>query len=313
MEVIANRLGMSENRLFVLMVLLLTLLGVGMGTLFASASFGQSSGDVSPFSVAALPGVAATSAPTATLGATATSMQRSASMPTAAATSAPGRAGVLEGASSMPGAVAASATPTPSATAAATASVTATSTPTEIAALQTIDFDYQDSLTQHGWTMVQNEARETALSIEHVADRFVNGAISISSPVAYGMDFEVEQATSDLGRVVEFVAQLGEGAALYAFVGLARDDGSHATGWLKFENGAGQPTAVSTDIRSGESEWRLFIEPVSSNGEWMLYRIDFEDVIAQTFGNDAWRLQRLIKFRIRGNLSLDYISVFETD
>jgi hypothetical protein len=121
------------------------------------------------------------------------------------------------------------------------------------------------------------------------------------------MDFEVGLAAAQLGRVVEFVADLKGNAAIFALVSLERPDGSTLTGWLKLTTGKGQPKLVDPD------EWQLFIEPVSTKGgDWLLYRIDLQDAVMQTFGIDGWKFQQLEKFRIRGDLSLDYIHIFES-
>lgn len=121
------------------------------------------------------------------------------------------------------------------------------------------------------------------------------------------MEFKVGLEAAQRGKVVEFVANLEKGAAIYAYVTLERDNGSTTTGWLKLTIGRGQPRPVDDD------EWQLFIEPVSTKGDdWLLCRVDLQDAVMQTFGNDGWKFQQLEKFRIRGNLSLDYISMFGT-
>ncbi|MCA9953515.1 MAG: hypothetical protein H6657_15955 [Ardenticatenaceae bacterium] len=194
-------------------------------------------------------------------------------------------------------------TPLPVATATPPSIVANPSTPTLV---QRIDFDYQDSPIKHGWVMVEgkDEADEEKLLIKHIFDQFVGSAISITSPIQYGMEYNVGLATTQFGRMVEFVADFEEGGVIYAYVSLERDDGSNTTGWIKLRVGKGQPTLID------QNEWQLFIEPVSMiGGEWLLFRVDLEDAVLQTFGTDEWKFQGLHKFRIRGDLSLDYISI----
>lgn len=177
--------------------------------------------------------------------------------------------------------------------------------PTPVTPIQTIDFDYQDSPTNHGWEM--SEADITQLDIEHTNDQFVGNAISITSPVKYGMDFEVGLAAAQRGSFVEFVANLTEDAVIYAAVGLERDDASTQSAWIKLTTRRGPPTPVDHD------EWQLSITSVSSKGgDWLLYQVDLQDAVRQTFGNDGWKFQQLKKSRIRGNLALDYIHIFES-
>ncbi len=174
---------------------------------------------------------------------------------------------------------------------------------------QKIEFDYQDSPIEHGWTIVG--ADETEVIVVHISDQFVGNAVSINSPVNYGMDFEVTTAAKQFGKVIEFVADLENDSRIYAFVGLKQDNGTTTTGWLKFKAGDGQPqpSAIATNI--GEGEWSVPIKPLLyRGGDWLLFQVDLEDAVKRTFGRDGWSFQQLIKFRVRGDLSLDYLSVF---
>jgi hypothetical protein len=181
-----------------------------------------------------------------------------------------------------------------------------TGTPTPITAIQKIDFDYEDSPTKHGWEMLSSEAQEAEIQIEHTSDQFVGNAISISSPVRYAMDFKVGLEAAQRGKVVELVAILTEDTSIFLYTGLVQDNGTTSKGWLKLKSRKGPPQPVDED------EWQLSIEPVSSKGgNWSLYRVDLQDAVMQTFGNDGWKFQQLEKFRIRGSLSLDYIYIYE--
>lgn len=183
--------------------------------------------------------------------------------------------------------------------------VATTSIPMLVTPIQTIEFDYQDSPTNHGWEMSEGDPAQ--LDIEHTHDQFVGNAISITSPVKYGMDFEVGSAAAQRGSVVEFVANLTKDAVIYASVRLERDEASTQNGWIKLTTRRGPPTFVDED------EWQLSIISVSSKGgDWLLYQVDLQDAVRQTFGNDGWKFQQLNKFRIRGDLALDYINIFES-
>ena len=161
--------------------------------------------------------------------------------------------------------------------------------------------------------MVESGADEAAITIEHVSDDFVGTAIAISSQIEYGMDFKVGPAASQFGEVIEFVGSLENDAAFYAFVGLEKDDGSVTTGWLKFKVGGGRSQPVHLGTGTGHDEWQVSTRPLSREADqWLLFRVNLKDAVDQTFGNDGWRFLHLEKFRIRGNLALDYISVFET-
>jgi len=182
-----------------------------------------------------------------------------------------------------------------------------TGTPTPVVPIQRIDFDYQDSPTQHGWKMLENEASEEEVNIEHTFDQFVGNAISITSPTRYGIEYTVGLPAAERGKVLELVANLTKDAYIYTYIGLVSDDGSTTDGWLKLTIREGPPKPIDDD------EWQLTMEQVSSKGgNWLFYRIDLQDAVKQTFGSDSWEFQRLEKFRIRGDLSLVYIEIYET-
>jgi hypothetical protein len=179
--------------------------------------------------------------------------------------------------------------------------------------IQKIDFDFQDSLINHGW--VFTDASEPPVVIEHITNSYVGSAINISSTVKYGLDFNISPAAAQLGNMIEFVADLRKDAAVYAFVVLKRDDGTTTTGWLKIQQAEGQtlPSAVITGTGSGNDEWLVYVTPNLYRGDnWLLFQVDLQNAVNDTFGKDGWSYSALRKLRLRGNMSLDYITVFQT-
>ena len=177
-----------------------------------------------------------------------------------------------------------------------------------LTSIQKIDFDYQDSPINHGWE-IKEDCDETKIAIEHISDSFVDGALKVRSTVYYAMDYRVKPS-AQFGNAIEFVADFENDAAIYAFVSLEHESNSATTGWLKFIVGDGDSKPVDVDTSVDGGEWQLYIQPTSHIGSnWFLFRVDLEDAVAQTFGNDGWKFQKLDKLRIRGNMALDYISI----
>ena len=182
-----------------------------------------------------------------------------------------------------------------------------TETPKPVAPIQKIDFDYEDSPTKHGWEMLAREATEEEIQIEHTYDQLVGNGITITSAIRYGMEFKVGPEAAQRGTAIELVANLTEDASFFAYISLVQEDGSTSKGWLKLKSIKGPPQQVDND------EWQLSIEPVSSKGaDWSLYQVHLPSAVMQTFGKNGWKFQQLEKFRIRGNLSLGYIYIYET-
>jgi hypothetical protein len=61
-----------------------------------------------------------------------------------------------------------------------------------------------------------------------------------------------------------------------------------------------------------KNEWIIYVTPTKLEENWQLFRIDLIDEFKRTFGTEGKSFEGLIGFRVRGNLDLAYISVFES-
>ena len=78
--------------------------------------------------------------------------------------------------------------------------------------------------------------------------------------------------------------------------------------WIQFKVGTSRPPK-----KVGGNEWVLYVTPKDELKEgWQLFRENLIDATEQTFGKEGKSFERLIGFRLRGNLDLAYISVFES-
>ena len=68
-------------------------------------------------------------------------------------------------------------------------------------------------------------------------------------------------------------------------------------------------TPITRNSGTGEDEWQVCLVPISHEGDWLLFQVNLEDEVKNTFSNDGWSFSGLNKIRVRGNLSLDYISI----
>jgi len=119
------------------------------------------------------------------------------------------------------------------------------------------------------------------------------------------METNVE-GTAANGRTLEAVAKFNENASIYTHVEMKSQDGSSSMeGWLKFMVGPKRYRQVD------ENEWAVYIEPESRGGDWRLLQADVLEVVRQTFGKKGWTLYRIDRIRVRGNISLAYISIYE--
>lgn len=174
--------------------------------------------------------------------------------------------------------------------------------------LQRIGFDYQDSPTNHGWEISELRDETQPPSLRPLHDGFVGRTLQIKATAEYAMDFYVNPG-SQIGNLVDYVAKLGSKAIVYSQVEVQSMDGSQSKNvWLKFLVGTASPQRFG----DGASEWILFVVPTRLESGWLLFQVDLSEAVKRTFGNDGWRFMHLMGFRLRGNMSLAYISVFES-
>lgn len=182
-----------------------------------------------------------------------------------------------------------------------------------LVALQTIQFDYSDSPLDHGWDVFDGNAEQ--ITFENIADATVGKAVKISSPTEnfYAIDYNINQVASELGDYLELVSRFdGENASLYVYVNMIRSDGSETQdGWLKLK--PGKYRFAPSQQSQYSPEWLVFITPVLlPNSSWIKLQIDLRKCVQDTFGVDGWEFAIIRKFRMRGNISIDSITIYQS-
>ncbi|MBI5294252.1 MAG: hypothetical protein HY869_02170 [Chloroflexi bacterium] len=190
---------------------------------------------------------------------------------------------------------------------------TATSVPPsqEKRVLETIQFDYTDSPLNHGWTLVEGDHEK--VFFEGINDDTVGKAIKIttSDDNIYAIDYNLTFQTSEFGNFLEVVARyLDDKSSFYAYVRMINNNGDTLSGWLKLK--VGKERILPSQKTTGEQEWLVYIYPQSFlDQNWVKMGVDLRKIVQETFGKDGWSFQKIIKFRIRGNLWMDSIEISE--
>lgn len=178
--------------------------------------------------------------------------------------------------------------------------------------LHTISFDDTDTISplDHGWVWVEGDPKQVVF--KKLTDNTVGTALSISTEAGnfYALDYVMPPMAREFGDSFEIVAKFPDPAAsIYACVGLSKEAKEARKGWIKFQ--IGQNMVFPSQKTSGEPEWLLRVPPAELlKGDWAKIRVDLKAATRQTFGTDEWEFNQLLKFRIRGNLSIDYIKVY---
>jgi len=182
-------------------------------------------------------------------------------------------------------------------------------TPTQKTDIQLIDFNYADSPLKHGWSFVSGFEPSQVTFSPIYESQSVRG-MEINSLTKWGMDIIAEPAATKFGTVLEFVIIPRQDAAVFVFVDMEKSDGTHSSGWLKFMSCNQEVEPILRDGTENQ-EWRVCLAPVSHQENWLVFRAHLRDEVRKTFSQDGWNFLGLKKIRVRGNLSLDYISIQE--
>lgn len=171
--------------------------------------------------------------------------------------------------------------------------------------LHTIDFKYQDSPTNHNWTI--NCTDDNQPTITHIQDGFEGNTIQIESTASYAMDIPVEPV-AQLGKRIEIVAKVQKGYGLYSFASYISKDGSTRKNvWFNYQIGVEEPRPFNAD----KSEWIVYMKPELINGNWYKFDIDLQRVIERSIGKEGWSFRKLRSFRIRGNVQIARINIYQ--
>lgn len=177
--------------------------------------------------------------------------------------------------------------------------------------LETIQFEYADPPTNHGWSLVEGDSQKIAF--EEINDPAVGNAMKISSPAdnIYALDYVLSPQSSEFGNFLEFTANYYDAqSSFYAYVSMTNNSGDMQSGWIKFKIGKDQ--ALPSEKTVGEQEWLLYVTPEAFlDSNWVKMRVDLTKAVQETFGKDGWTFKKLLRFRIRGNLWMDHITIYE--
>jgi hypothetical protein len=170
--------------------------------------------------------------------------------------------------------------------------------------IQKIDFDYFPEKLPHakGWKL------EGTLPKIRRAGFAGKKALAIEQVGRYALDYDVRSDAGEYGKSIEFVAKY-KGGVVYAHVNAqSKDHSTPQDSWIQIKVGTSKPEPHPTM----KNEWIIYVTPTKLEENWQLFRIDLIDEFKRTFGTEGKSFEGLIGFRVRGNLDLAYISVFES-
>ena len=173
-----------------------------------------------------------------------------------------------------------------------------------------IKLDYTDSPLNHGWQIVE-QYDESEPNLRCVMDGFRGRIWEVRRKNRYAMDFKLNP-TIGHGSYIEFIVKLEEEAAqIFAQIIVQSKDFSQSEKiWLAFTIGTAKPRLKFALDSKFDWEWIVYVTPKRLEGNWQLFQIDLMDVVTRLVGDEGWQFTgQITTFRLRGNLSIDYISI----
>jgi len=169
--------------------------------------------------------------------------------------------------------------------------------------LEKISFDYWDSPDMHGWEILD----QPPLMYKHITDGFVGESLEISSYEGHAIDYRVNSPAAGFGNIIEYVIKPDHKTMVYTKIKVLSENNTTTKDiWLAFVPGAEKPKR----IYDGD-EWTVYITPQQLGGGWLLYQVDLKEVAKETIETDGWNLEKIIAFRLRGNLSIASITIYK--
>lgn len=182
----------------------------------------------------------------------------------------------------------------------------------ELAEIEKIKFDYKDSPQKHGWKLEVDESSPTSRQPSFISERdgFVGNFIRIDTEVRYYLDYDIKP-TAQVGNQLEFIAKYShKDSCVYCRLFVqSRNNSISKPVWLKFLIGGDNSEPIP--YLDGQEEWEVFVKPNELDGEWLQFTINLRDAVAQTFGQQGWKFQRLEKLRVRGPIAISKISILK--
>lgn len=174
--------------------------------------------------------------------------------------------------------------------------------------LERIGFDLKDTPASSCWSISETENLNEP-TFKTIDDGFQGKILQIKSTSRYAADYKVKPQ-ANLGKLVKAVGRADDrsGRLYIQVTALSKDGAISKKVWFKLYIGRDKPSLIWSDEFT--YEWSYSITPTYLDGDWVEGEIDLDSAIAETLGNEGWRLGKLEKFRLRGNLSLARISVY---
>lgn len=176
--------------------------------------------------------------------------------------------------------------------------------------LESVGFDYTNSPANNGWDV--SEAKDGVFPrFTHFLDGFFGSALKIELPNQHFMDYHVQQGAKR-GSYSEFTLKLSSETVPYICVTIQSNDTSKSrTLWLRLGFHSNEPFLVSDGNGNIPYEYEIPTRSMPIDGGWSLIRVDLREAVAKTAQKDGWKFIGLECFRLRGNLSIARIEIFE--
>lgn len=190
--------------------------------------------------------------------------------------------------------------------------------------IKSVDFNYPDSAKNHGWNVDIGSPPKQAPepTFTSLKEGLWGRVLKIESNLTklppnlgepnYCMDYELTDQTEQTANYVKFIFKKGKWYILYTKIIIKNKDGSKTNDvWLHIQIGKKLPRPD----KNYKAEWAIDVPMEKKEKGWITSApINLKEMVKKTYGTigtEGWEFDRLIGFRLRGNMQIAKILYYK--
>jgi len=171
----------------------------------------------------------------------------------------------------------------------------------------TIRFDYRSANPRlHDWRITSKGEGEARF--ESTRDGRRGRVLNITLGANQYMDYSVSSSLSSATTMSLILKPGSEWFALFYIAVRSQDGTASKDVWIS----ATYSNRAPEYYRDSKSEWRIELLPNQLENGWTELLVDLQDSVRKTFGREGWQYNRLLKIRLRGELTIAQIGFCDT-
>jgi hypothetical protein len=154
------------------------------------------------------------------------------------------------------------------------------------------------------WIISENNPPDPIFKL--LQDGRYGNVMQVSSKERYAADYYISPSASS-ASFVEFIVKFDNTTThgMYIAAELISENKSIPKEfWINIKKGKLAPRQFNN------KEWVYYTTPSIFENNWLSFKIDVHEVIDKTIGNEGWKFDSIKKLRVRGNLTVAVIKIY---